>query len=136
MAMTSTGIKLTYSTPADDRELTNLLEIPELGDGETDTIEITTLADEYHRFTDGLKNYADGLTFKFLFENNQFNFLKDLKVSDDCCWVVTLPYENATCTFGGTCSVKFDGVGNNSALTYTLTIKPNTEMAWTVKELN
>ena len=122
MATTSLGITLSYG----ENELTNLMEIPELG-GETEAIEITTLADAAHVYTDGLKNYGDSLGFKFLYEKAQFSTLNGLKDSQD--WKVTLP-DGATCTFGGTCSVKLDGVGNNSALTYTLSIKPNTEMAW------
>lgn len=122
MAVISKGITLSYG----ETELTNLMEIPELG-GDTEAIDITTLADAAFSYTDGIKNYGDSLAFKFLYEKEQFNTLAGLK--DTQQWKVSLP-DGATCTFGGTCSVKLDGVGVNAALTYTLAVKPNSEMLW------
>ena len=122
MAVVSKGITLAYG----DKVLTNLQEIPDLG-GEVEAIEITTLADAAHKYTDGLKNYGDSLEFKFLYDKEQFAELDALEGSQD--WKITLP-DNATCSFGGSCSVRLDGVGINAALTYTLAVKPNTEMAW------
>lgn len=125
MAQISKGIKLYHG----DVELTNLQEIPDLG-GEVEAIEITTLADAAHMYTDGLKNYGDSLEFKFLYEKEQFTTLNGLKESQQ--WKVELP-DGATCSFGGTCSVRLDGVGVAAALTYTLAIKPNSEMTWGAK---
>ena len=126
MAVISKGITLSYKTNADYIELTNLQEIPDLG-GETESIEITTLADSAHKYTDGLKNYGDSLAFKFLYEGEQFTTLNGLTGATE--WKVTLPGGEA-CTFGGSSSVKLDGVGVNAALTYTLSIRPETEMIW------
>lgn len=126
MAVISKGITLSYGTGENFTELTNLQEIPELG-GDVEAIEITTLADSAHTYTDGIKNYGDSLAFKFLYEQAQFTTLNGLAESVN--WKVELP-DGATCTFGGTCSVKLDGVGVNAALTYTLSIKPNSEMLW------
>lgn len=122
MAVISKGITLSYG----ETVLTNLQEIAELG-GEVEAIEITTLADAAHTYTDGIKNYGDSLAFKFLYEKEQFADLNALTGSQN--WKVTLP-DGTTCAFGGTCSVKLDGVGVNAALTYTLSIKPNSEMIW------
>ena len=122
MAVISKGITLGY----DEKVLTNLQEIPELG-GDTEAIEITTLADAAHMYTDGIKNYGDSLAFKFLYEAEQFEELQGL--NDAHTWKVTLP-DGTTCSFGGTSSVKLDGVGVNAALTYTLSVKPNSEMIW------
>jgi hypothetical protein len=122
MATISKGIKLYKG----EVELTNLQEIPELG-GDTEAIEITTLADAAHMYTDGIKNYGDSLSFKFLYEAAQFSTLNGTTGSQ--VWKVELP-DGATCTFNGTCSVKLDGVGVNAALTYTLNIKPNSAMVW------
>jgi hypothetical protein len=44
-------------------------------------------------------------------------------------WKVELP-DGETCSFSGIHSVKLDGVGVNAALTYTLSIKPDSEMVW------
>lgn len=128
MAVISKGIKLSYKAASGSTftELTNLQEIPDLG-GETESIEITTLADAAHTYTDGLKNYGDNLAFKFLYEGTQFATLNGLTGTQE--WKVELP-DNEACTFSGACSVKLDGVGVNAALTYTLSIRPSTEMAW------
>ena len=122
MATISKGIKLYMG----EVELTNLQEIPELG-GEVEAIEITTLADAAHTYTDGIKNYGDSLAFKFLYEKEQFSTLNGTTASQE--WRVELP-DGASCEFSGTCSVKLDGVGVNAALTYTLSVKPNSEMLW------
>ena len=126
MAVISKGITLSYKKDAAFVELTNLQEIPDLG-GETEAIEITTLADGAHKYTDGLKSYGDSLAFKFLYESAQFSALNGL--AGEAEWKVELP-DGEACTFSGSSSVKLDGVGVNAALTYTLSIKPSTEMAW------
>lgn len=126
MATISKGIKLSYKLDADFIELTDLQEIPDLG-GEVEAIEITTLADAAHMYTDGLLSYGDSLAFKFLYAKEQFMALNAIDKSAE--WKVELPGAE-TCTFGGTCSVKLDGVGTNAVLTYTLSIKPNSEMVW------
>lgn len=129
MATISKGIKLSYKAAASESqytELTNLQEIPDLG-GEAEAIEITTLADAAHMYTDGILNYGDSLAFKFLYDKEQFTTLTGLTGSNS--WKVELP-DGATCTFTGTSSVKLDSVGVNAALTYQLSIKPNSAMAW------
>lgn len=126
MGVLSKGITLSYKADADFVALTNLQEIPELG-GDVEAVEITTLGDSAHMYMDGIKNYGDSLAFKFLYEGEQFTTLNGLTGSKD--WKVTLPDESE-CTFSGSCSVKLDGVGVNAALTYTLSIKPNSAMIW------
>ena len=128
MAVISKGIALSYKVGevGEFIKLKDLQEIPDLG-GEVEAIEITTLADAAHMYTDGLKNYGDSLEFKFLYESTQFKTLSTLTGSTN--WKVELP-DGETCSFSGTSSVKLDGVGVNAALTYTLAVKPNTEMAW------
>ena len=122
MATISKGITLSLG----EKALTNLMEIPELG-GTAESIEITTLADEAHKYTDGIKNYGDSLDFKFLYEKAQFTELEEL--DEVSTWKVSLP-DGATCTFSGTSSVRLEGVGVNAALTYILAIKPSTAMVW------
>ena len=124
----SKGIKLSYSTTTEGQftELTNLQEIPDLG-GESEAIEVTTLSDAAHMYIDGLLNYGDSLEFKFLYEKTQFTTLQGIK--DEQKWKVELP-DGTACTFNGTGSVRLDGVGVNSAITYTLAVKPTSEMVW------
>ena len=89
MAVISKGITLSYkSGEGQFTALTNLQEIPELG-GDVEAIEITTLADAAHMYTDGIKNYGDSLPFKFLYEDAQFTTLNGLTGASE--WKVTLP---------------------------------------------
>lgn len=122
MATISLGIKLFRN----DEELTNLQEIPALG-GTAEAIEITTLADPAHMYTDGIKNYGDSVAFKFLYEKEQFTALNAINAVEP--WRVELP-DGTTCSFNGKGSVTLDGVGVNAALTYTLSVKPTSEMVW------
>lgn len=134
MAVISKGITLSYknSTVSDFKVLTDLQEIPELG-GDVDKIEITTLADAAHMYTNGIKNYGDSVAFKFLYAQAQFNELS--AIDEECEWKVTIAdgvagAAGTTCTFSGTPSVKLDGVGVNAALTYSLNVAPSSEMVW------
>ena len=128
----SKGIKLSYKVNAEFVDLTNLQEIPDLG-GTAESIEITTLADDAHMYMNGIKSYGDSLDFKFLYEPTQFNTLAAL--AGDIDWKVSLPDGlngaiDTTCTFKGTASVKIDSVGVNSAMTYTLSVKPTSSMVF------
>ena len=128
MAITSKNIKL-YR---DGEPLDNLQEIPDLG-GTAESIEITTLADPAHMYTEGLLNYGDSIAFKFLYEKTQYKKLVDDEASH--VWKVELPdggegAQGTYCNFIGKGSVKLDAVGVNAALTYTLNIKPSSKMEW------
>lgn len=116
----------------DGEELQNLQEIPDLG-GDAESIEITTLADVAHVYTEGIKNYGDSIAFKFLYDKADYAKL----VNDDAIhvWKVVLPdgvagAAGTYCNFLGKGSVKLNGVGINSPLTYTLNVKPTSEMKW------
>jgi hypothetical protein len=127
MAVISKGIKLSYKIgEAEYIELTDLQEVPELG-GTAESLEITTLDNAAHMYTDGILNYGDSLSFKFLYETEQFTTLNELEGSNG--WKVALP-DGTSCAFSGTSSVKLDGVGVNAVLTYTLAVKPDSEMVW------
>ena len=62
-----------------------------------------------------------------IYEKTQFTTLQGLTGSVD--FKVSLP-DNSSCSFSGTCSVKLAGVGVNAALTYTLSIKPDSATVW------
>lgn len=128
MAVISQGITLSFKTGVSGEytTLNDLQNIPELG-GTSESIEITTLDDAAHMYTDGILNYGDSLAFTFLYEKDQFETLQDLTGSTG--WKVTLP-DATTCSFSGTSSVRLASVGVNAALTYILSIKPDSEMIW------
>lgn len=126
----SKGIKLSYkaSGASSYTDLTNLQEIPDIG-GDTDAVEVTTLDDVAHMYINGLKDYGDSLDFTFLYDKTQFTTLNGL--SGTINWKVTLPGTGGmTATFDGECSVKLNGVGTNDAITYTLSVKPNSAITF------
>jgi hypothetical protein len=124
----SKGIKLGYkasgSTTGTYTDLTNLMEIPEIGNGTPEKIDVTVLSDDVKKSIAGLGDSAQDLAFKFLYEKAQFDTLAKLTGSQS--WQVTLPTDSTgtgtTATFTATPSVKLAATGTNAALTYTLTL--------------
>ena len=156
MALISKGIELFYSygeivgpgfpTEAatigeNAYQVINLQEIGELaglGAGSTrDKIEITTLADDRHVYTDGLIAESDmaGITFKFLFDKAEFTALQEhatweqdrISAGEKAklgSWIVKLP-DNTKFTMKATVTdLKLDGAGVNAALTMSMALTP------------
>lgn len=122
------GIKLSYKDGEGEFiALTNLQEIPEIGNGAPEKIEVTTLDSEVKEYIAGLGDSGQDLAFKFLYEKEQFTTLNGLVES--CDWKVSMPDEVAA-TFKGTPSVKFDGASPNGALTYTLTVTVESKISF------
>lgn len=115
------GIGLSYKGSSGDTytTLTNLMEIPEIGNGEKEMIDVTVLTDDVKKSIAGLGDSAQTLAFKFLYEETQFTSLIAMEGSID--WKVEMP-DGVSATFTGTPSVKFDSAVPNAALTYTLSI--------------
>jgi hypothetical protein len=105
--------------------LTNLQEIPEIGNGAPEKIETTTLTDNVKTYIAGLGDSGQELGFKFLYEKTQFETL--IGINKSCGWQVSMP-DGVTATFTGTPSVKFDSASPNNALTYTLTVIVESEI--------
>ena len=125
--ISSEGIKLSYKTDRAFIELTNLQEVPDLGNGERETIEVTTLADSERKYIAGLYAGSEGLEFKFLYEKQQFMTLDALK--EEAEWKIEIS-DGLTCTFSGSCGVRLDGQGVSAALTYTLTVIPTSKLVF------
>lgn len=124
------GITLSYKTGEGSFvELTNLMEIPEIGNGAPEKIEVTTLKDNVKTYIAGLGDSGQELGFKFLYEKEQFQTLLDLANAGSCNWQVAMP-DGVTATFDGTPSAKFDGASPNNALTYTLTVIVESEITF------
>ena len=114
------GITLGYSTDGSSfTVLTNLMEIPEIGNGEKEMIDVTVLTDDVKKSIAGLGDSSQTLSFKFLYEKTQFETLMRMEAS--CKWQVTMP-DGVTATFDGTPATRFDSAAPNAALTYTLAI--------------
>lgn len=115
----SKGITLSYKVDGEFVALTNLQEIPEIGNGAREKIEVTTLADDNKQYIAGLGDSGQELSFKFLHEKAQFTALAAINETTD--WEVALP-DGIKATFAGTPSIKMDSASANAALTYTLTV--------------
>ena len=116
----SKGITLSYKVAEGEFiALTNLQEIPEIGNGAREKIEVTTLADDNKQYIAGLGDSGQELAFKFLHEKEQFTALA--AIVDTADWEVALP-DGIKATFKGTPSIKMDSASTNAALTYTLTV--------------
>lgn len=122
------GITLGYSTEGSTfTTLTNLMEIPEIGNGAPEKIETTVLTDNVKTYTAGLGDSGQDLAFKFLYEKEQFETL--LAMKESCTWKVSMP-DGVNATFSGMPSVRFDSASPNNALTYSLTIIVESEITF------
>lgn len=115
------GIKLSYAAKgtSEFKELLNLQEIPEIGNGAPEKIEVTVLTDSAKKYIAGLGDSGQDLAFKFLYEKEQFQELLALEGTQS--WEVEMP-DGVKASFDATASVKFDSASPNNAITYTLTL--------------
>lgn len=123
----SKGITLSYKTDADFVVLTNLQEIPEIGNGAREKIEVTVLTDDNKQYIAGLGDSGQELSFKFLHEKEQFQALA--AIAETAEWEVALP-DGIKATFSGTPSIKMDSASTNAALTYTLTVMVESDIVF------
>lgn len=122
------GIKLSYKSTGDEyKVLKDLQEVPEIGNGAPEKIEVTTLDSEVKEYIAGLQDSGQDLAFKFLYVKEQFTELSGLDASQD--WKVEMP-DGVAATFKGTPSVKFDGASANGAITYTLNVTVESAIAF------
>ena len=107
-----------------------------------DKIEITTLADDKHVYTDGIlaDSGNDGIEFKFLFDAKLYKGFVEQSKSEKSqglpsTWGLYIPVgvtnvgnqsQTTYCKFTikAMCSVSVDGAGVNSAMTMTVTLSP------------
>ena len=123
------NIKLSYGAKGTSqfKELLNLQEIPEIGNGAPEKIEVTVLTDNVKRYIAGLGDSGQDLSFKFLYVKEQFQEL--LALTETQTWQVSMP-DGVTATFDAVPSVKFDSASPNNAITYTLTLIVESEIVF------
>lgn len=123
------NIKLSYGAKGSSqfKELLNLQEIPEIGNGAPEKIEVTVLTDNVKKYIAGLGDSGQDLSFKFLYVKEQFQEL--LALNETQTWQVSMP-DGVTATFDAVPSVKFDSASPNNAITYTLTLIVESEIVF------
>jgi hypothetical protein len=162
MALISKGIKLyakdpngfTYGGQEQDpiygTELLGLQEVGELagiGAGSTrDKIEVTTLADDKHVYVEGIQaeSEASAISFKFLFEDKLFTFLKRISANETAVrggeegelttYFVRIPVGAKYHDFqfkGYISDLKVDSASVNSAITMSMSLTPAEAITFT-----
>ena len=121
-------MSLAYGKDGSKKVLTNLMEIPEIGNTAPEKIDVTVLTDDVKRSIAGLGDSAQDLAFKFLYEEAQFTELAALTGTQD--WEVALPTNGKKATFTGTPSVKLGSAAPNGALTYTLNVSVESKIVF------
>ena len=122
----SIGIKLTV----DSKEIKGLTDIPDMG-ASPEKLDVTTLADEYRQYINGVKDFGD-LEFNFIYESGADGNYAQLAAMEGAgvkqC-VVTFP-DGATFTFEGDISVRILGVGVNAVITFAMSVALQSEIEY------
>lgn len=113
------GLKLHYKSGSTWVALTDLQEVPALGNGAKDKVDVTTLDDDGKVSIPGLADYSQDLSFKFLYARSQFTTLANMTGVHE--WKVT-EGTSELASFKGEPTVSFDGGGVGAAKSYTLTV--------------
>lgn len=123
----SQGAKMSYKSSGESAyiEIPDLQEIPELG-GDPEQIDITTLADSVKRSIPGVKDLGD-LTFKFLYKKE--NFLAMQALSGQYSFKIEFS-DGLSAIFSAIPNVKMGGAAVNGALTYSIGMSLQSEIAF------
>ena len=129
----SKGITLSYKKNEVYEVIPNLQEVPELG-GAAEKVDVTTLADGNYKYINGIKDFGD-LAFKFLYDNagetSNYRICRGLEEAGQVVeWKVEFP-DGTGFKFSGEASTAIDSAAVNAALTFTLNITLNSEIAVT-----
>ena len=122
----SIGIELSVG----GSKIAGLTDIPDMG-ASPEKLDVTTLADEYRQYINGVKDFGD-LEFTFIYESGEGGNYAQLaalegKGVQDC--VVTFP-DGATFTFSGDISVRILGVGVNAVITFAMSVALQSDIVY------
>lgn len=122
----SVGIKISV----DSKEIAGLTDIPDMG-AAPEKLDVTTLADEYRQYINGVKDFGD-LEFTFIYESGAEGNYAQLAAMEgagvkEC--IVTFP-DKSTFTFEGDISVRIVGVGVNAVITFVMSVALQSEIEY------
>ena len=123
----SIGIKLTVG----GAEIKGLTDIPDMG-ATPEKLDVTTLADEYRQYINGVKDFGD-LEFSFIYESGADGNYAQLAAMEgqgakECS--VEFP-DGAKFSFSGDISVRILGVGVNAVITFAMSVALQSEIEYT-----
>lgn len=136
VGLATIGVKIGYQTTSGGAgtftNLPNLQSTPELG-GTPEKIDVTTLADNFRRYINGVKEFGD-LDFVFLYDGDQddaassYKMLKEVE-NEDVKYQVELP-DGSTFTFNAEVIVRMGAAEVNGALTFTAGFALSSDIVW------
>lgn len=111
----------------DETELKDLLSTPDLGIGDPEKVEVTTLADDTRRYINGLKDIGDSLEFEFNYVAGEGESYAKLAEAQDAKEVkkfkVELP-DGLSFAFDAMVAVKITGAAVGEQVKFTLNLTP------------
>ena len=122
----SKGIKISV----DSKEIAGLTDIPDMG-AAPEKLDVTTLADEYRQYINGVKDFGD-LEFTFIYESGAEGNYAQLAAMEGAgvkSCIVTFP-DNSTFTFSGDIAVRIVGVGVNAVITFVMSVALQSEIEY------
>lgn len=122
----SIGIKLTVG----GAEIQGLTDIPDMG-ATPEKLDVTTLADEYRQYINGVKDFGD-LEFTFIYESGaDGNYAKLAAMEGDGVKECSVEFpDGAKFSFEGEISVRILGVGVNAVITFAMSVALQSEIAY------
>ena len=132
MAMLSKGVVLKMGTFAESNPtltaVDNLTNFPDLL-GTIDTVEVTTLQNAMRVYIPGLADLGNSLDFEFIYDKTVFNSLNTIKEAGTRqSFELDLP-DGVKISWAGHIGLTLNGKGPGEALTFTVQIVPDTDMA-------
>lgn len=133
MALTTQFVKLKI-----DGTIYCIKDFPDIDPhGSPDQVETTTLCDDYHQYTDGLKNFADDLEFTANYDEAKFNTLNGFGTTQKAVEILlcsgNADETGANGKFSMTAceiSVRLAGAGVGDALEMVIVIKPKSAITF------
>lgn len=119
MALLSKGTTLKIDATVVINNLKSTGEIAET----TEKIEVTTLADSFQRFINGIKSYGDSIAFSCYYDKTEYMKARALQDDAEHSAVVTYP-DGLTVTIPCYVSVTLGGAEVNNPLEYTIELTP------------
>ena len=126
-------ITLSYKKGETYEVIHNLQSCPALG-GAAEKVDVTTLEDGNYKYINGIKDFGE-LAFGFLYDNSgvtsNYRICRGLEDAGELVeWKVTFP-DATEFIFSGEASTSIDESGVNGAVTFTLNITLNSDIAVT-----